>query len=458
MKYILTTLLASLLLLSPLGLQSQSVIMPPQFEGGRDSLDTFFAQNMKYPLEAEDNSKEAIVRVSMVIDSLGRVESINPVKDYGYGFNDEAVRLVKLLPDWKPAMKDGMPIKTRYTIPVHFRLERRLDNANFEHGPQYPGGNAALRDFIGENLEYPDSGDKEGAVVIQVKINKAGEIIDRRVVKTLGQAFTEAAYSVLDIMPNWEPAVADGRPIPMWYSLPFGFTKDENQREGRSFTFVTKEQKEVMQASRDREKDRVTRIDKNRSKTEDFVPAEFPGGEVALQEYITKNLEYPKKAFQLDKEGTATVRFTVRKNGHIKHIDVISSDGFGMAKQAELVVFRMPKWIPAYDGKKDADDTVVLRIPFLLPSKIDGYTPDYQIASQDDEEITPSVQEEEEMTDWQKKVAARKQKKADKKAKKTDRPDEKSSADASELTEWQQKVADRKRQKQEKKAQKKVDN
>lgn len=94
----------------------------PQFPGGQDSLMNFFSKNIVYPELAEQNGVQGRVMVSFVIDETGQVtqpvieKSVDPLLD------KEALRLVNMLPKWKPGELNGKPAKIKHTVPVNFVL------------------------------------------------------------------------------------------------------------------------------------------------------------------------------------------------------------------------------------------------------------------------------------------------------------------------------------------------
>jgi protein TonB len=95
----------------------------PEYPGGEAALSTFVENNISYPQDAVDQNTEGTVNVSFVVDEKGKV--MNPVatgKSAGRGLDEEAVKIVKQMPDWKPGLVHGKPVKTRLLLPVTFKL------------------------------------------------------------------------------------------------------------------------------------------------------------------------------------------------------------------------------------------------------------------------------------------------------------------------------------------------
>lgn len=76
---------------------------------------------------------------------------------------------------------------------------------------------------------------------------------------------------------------------------------------------------------------------------------EYPGGEEALLQYLSDNIEYPVLASEQDIQGTVYVSFLIRPNGSVDKVKVIKGIGGGCDEEAVRVVKGMPKWTPGYE-------------------------------------------------------------------------------------------------------------
>ncbi|CAN5395416.1 energy transducer TonB [soil metagenome] len=98
------------------------VEQPPEFPGGNQALMTFIAKNMRYPAQARRMQIEGQVYVSFVVDADGRINDIQVIKGIGAGCDEEAKRVVGLLPPWKPGKQRGRPVRVKFTLPLKFKL------------------------------------------------------------------------------------------------------------------------------------------------------------------------------------------------------------------------------------------------------------------------------------------------------------------------------------------------
>jgi len=96
----------------------------PEFPGGKDSIALFLNRNVKYPADANQLGIEGQVILGFIVNEDGHLSDIAfVVKDY-QSFNKEAMRVVKLLPNFIAARKDGKPVKALYKLPIKFGVKR----------------------------------------------------------------------------------------------------------------------------------------------------------------------------------------------------------------------------------------------------------------------------------------------------------------------------------------------
>ena len=96
----------------------------PEFPGGVSAMMTYLRDNVKYPADAKKDKKEGRVACSFVITKEGKVTDAHVVKSSGTeSLDNEALRVVNNMPDWKPGKENGEPVNVHYTIPVVFKLK-----------------------------------------------------------------------------------------------------------------------------------------------------------------------------------------------------------------------------------------------------------------------------------------------------------------------------------------------
>ena len=94
----------------------------PEFPGGTDSLYAYIARNIKYPEAAKMEKIEGRVYVTFVVEKDGQVSNAKILRDIGGGCGQEAIRVVKSMPKWKPGTQRGNPVRFQFNLPVSFLL------------------------------------------------------------------------------------------------------------------------------------------------------------------------------------------------------------------------------------------------------------------------------------------------------------------------------------------------
>lgn len=95
----------------------------PEFPDGQAALQKFLKDNLKYPNIAKDSGIEGKVLVQFVVTKEGKLEKISVVRGIGSGCDEEAMRLILIMPRWKPAKNNNLPVSFRYTLPITFKLK-----------------------------------------------------------------------------------------------------------------------------------------------------------------------------------------------------------------------------------------------------------------------------------------------------------------------------------------------
>ena len=100
-----------------------SVEMMPSFVGGTSEMYKFLGKMLKYPSQAQRANVSGRVYMSFIIEKDGSITDVQVVKSVGFGLDEEATRVVKLMPKWIPGKQNGRNVRVKFTIPVTFKLE-----------------------------------------------------------------------------------------------------------------------------------------------------------------------------------------------------------------------------------------------------------------------------------------------------------------------------------------------
>ena len=216
----------------------------PEFPGGQQAMLQFVAENIKYPVLAQENGVQGRAICQFIIEKDGRVNDVVIVRSTGdAALDEEAIRVVLSMPAWKPGIHRGKPVRVKYTLPINFRLtpgESKSKTTKSPYSdthnkqqyidrsvPQFPGGLSKLNEYVKANIRYPkaayDRGIR-GKTVVEFLVEADGTISDVKVLKSATfKSLDDEAIRLVKSMPKWIPALSNGEPIAKKTTLPLGF-------------------------------------------------------------------------------------------------------------------------------------------------------------------------------------------------------------------------------------------
>lgn len=107
----------------------------PEFPGGVRGLSDFLSTNLKYPAAARRAHVEGKVFIEFTIDENGVVKDPHVVKGIGFGCDEEAMRIMGIMPNWTPAKQNGKPVAISYQLPIGFEFGKVAANSTLTDGP-----------------------------------------------------------------------------------------------------------------------------------------------------------------------------------------------------------------------------------------------------------------------------------------------------------------------------------
>ena len=103
--------------------------MPEFPNGGMAGLMQYLSKNIKYPTIAQENGTQGRVTVQFVVNRDGSIVDAKVVRSVDPYLDKEAlrvintIRVISIMPKWKPGMQRGKAVRVKYTVPVMFRLQ-----------------------------------------------------------------------------------------------------------------------------------------------------------------------------------------------------------------------------------------------------------------------------------------------------------------------------------------------
>jgi periplasmic protein TonB len=95
----------------------------PEFVGGTAAMYAWLGKNIKYPAAAQRANISGKVFVSFTVNTDGSITDAQVLKGLGFGTDEEAIRVVKSMPKWKPGKQSGRAVRVKYNLPISFQLE-----------------------------------------------------------------------------------------------------------------------------------------------------------------------------------------------------------------------------------------------------------------------------------------------------------------------------------------------
>jgi protein TonB len=94
----------------------------PMPAGGMEGWSRFLQKNLRYPNAAKEDGINGRVWVSFVVEKDGHITDIKVIRSAGHGFDEEAVRVLKMAPAWSAGIQNGQKVRVQYTLPFNFQL------------------------------------------------------------------------------------------------------------------------------------------------------------------------------------------------------------------------------------------------------------------------------------------------------------------------------------------------
>ena len=95
----------------------------PEFPGGAAKMMEYIQKNIKYPMMARESDIQGRVFVNFVVEPNGEISNVEVLRGIGGGCDEEAVRVVKSMPNWKPGKQRGSAVRCAFTVPIIFKLQ-----------------------------------------------------------------------------------------------------------------------------------------------------------------------------------------------------------------------------------------------------------------------------------------------------------------------------------------------
>lgn len=105
--------------------KTEDVITQPEFKGGIEKMYEYISTNFQYPEEAQKRSVNGKMEVEFTVEKSGDITYVGILKGLDYSIDEEVLRLLKAMPRWTPATKNGVPVRYKVSMPITIRASRK---------------------------------------------------------------------------------------------------------------------------------------------------------------------------------------------------------------------------------------------------------------------------------------------------------------------------------------------
>ncbi len=95
----------------------------PSFPGGDKAMFEYLSKNTRYPTLAKESGIQGMVVLTFVVEKNGKISDVKVLRGIGGGCDEEAIRVVKSMPGWKPGKQRGKAVKVQFNLPYRFMLQ-----------------------------------------------------------------------------------------------------------------------------------------------------------------------------------------------------------------------------------------------------------------------------------------------------------------------------------------------
>ena len=189
----------------------QVVEEAPEFPGGMEECMKFLGKNVKYPVVAKENGIQGRVIVTFVVTDEGDIEEPVVLRGVDPLLDAEALRVIKMMPKWKPGKQRGKAVNVKFTLPVSFRLSSSENNPLIVVDGEVKGNDPELmKNYTPDNIQSMTVVKGDEAIRIYGEKGKDGVVLITTHKAASAEAVKEKQiFQVVEEMPEFPGGMAE---------------------------------------------------------------------------------------------------------------------------------------------------------------------------------------------------------------------------------------------------------
>lgn len=332
----------------------------PTFQGERFvSFDRWVKSRLKYPEGARARKAEGWVQVNFTIEGDGTITDLKPGMQSDNELYEAVASVVRSAPSWEPAKNPAARLPNQGSVSVRFRLPDQIETdppfVVVQEMPMFPGGDKELLKFLETNVRYPEeskAAGREGRVIVRFIVTKTGKVEGISVLKGVDPLLDAEAIRLVGTLPDFKPGKQGDKAVDVWYMVPVTFSLGARPEATEKATVPPPPPP-------------ASSLDEEPFVVVEEMP-QYPGGDVALLQFVNENTRYPEEAMVKKIQGRVIIRFAVTKEGKVSNISVIKGVDSLLDAEAVRVVSMLKDFEPGKQGGKAVNVWYMIPVTFAL--------------------------------------------------------------------------------------------
>lgn len=351
--------------------KNEPVVKMPEFPGGTEAFMNYLSNNLQYPHTAKMEGAQGRCICQFIIQKDGHVGEVNVVRGSGsHSLDNEAVRLLKAMPNWTPGTKDGKAMEAEFSVPIVFTYDQKARKATKastdekyrwdkeiclhpDTEARFPGEKDALQAYINEYMQYPEPVGREieGSPCCRFLVDTDGSLHELEIIRSSGsKMLDDEMLDGIRKMPHWLPAQIGGKAVASRHTLTIRFHQSNKTRQKRIYNRTLNLcEEEYPFAVQDDEMDQVPML---------------TNGIEALKQFVHNRFYYDAHDKPIGAKDRMVCSFVVTEDGKIEDVKIVQSSGdMDMDSYVEREFANMNSWRPGMLGQTAISVRYTIQIP-----------------------------------------------------------------------------------------------